>query len=125
MNLNILRYSQYDRIKPLYLLKEGDKFSLTAKIDRTEINNGTQVHSFQETKHKENGLYFLRIVMNNNSMWKYTYKGFKKKYTSWIEMDFYMELMNAKGITGVLENKIFYKSMREEQVKNYMVLMYE
>lgn len=145
MNLCVLRYAQYDKVKPIYHLAEGDKFLLTAKINRDGDHTTSHINGFTGTvsgsgagkilvnmgngpqwqttnKDRENGLYFVKVVMNKKPVWQYTYTGYRQKYASWFEMEYMQELLNSKGDSGVIENKVFYKSMREEQMKDYFVL---
>src|SRR5271166_4376280 len=102
MNLTVLRYCLYDLIKPVYHLKEDDKFLLTARIDKEEINpNITYASKLRTTlinSHKECGLYFLKVVMNKKSMWQYVYRGYHKKGGAYFEMDFETHMINAKGL---------------------------
>ena len=146
MNLCVLRYAQYDKVKPIYHLAEGDKFLLTAKISPdqgifTPNIGGTykvsssiggtvnQVLVYTPTggkwanknQDREEGLYFIGVVMRNKPMWRYTYENYHKKGYNYYEIDYSSEFLNKKE-SGVIENKILYKSMREEQMKDFFVL---
>ena len=128
MNLCVLRYAQYDKVKPIYHLAEGDKFLLTAKIspDSPTVFGTPGIFKLngqipKKISDREEGLYFIGVVMRNKPMWSYTYENYHKKGYNYYEIDYSSEFLNKKE-SGVIENKILYKSMREEQLKNYIVL---
>jgi hypothetical protein len=119
------------------MLAEGDKFLLTAKLE-SEYGQGLIFANGKfglgiggvrgsgapqnQSKDKKGGMYFFDVVMNKKPMWQYVYKGYHKKSFNWFEIEYETHMLHAKGFGDVIENKIYYKSMREEQVKNYMVL---
>jgi hypothetical protein len=150
LNITVLRYAQYDKVKPIYHLAEGDKFLLTARISPDTSGAGFQFTpsiggtykvssvgpggasntilmnvggspKWEKPFGKEEGLYFIGVIMRNRPMYRYTYENYHKKFSNYYEIDFSTEFLAKKG-NGVIENRILYKSMREDQMKNFFVL---
>jgi len=132
MNLTVLRYVQYDRVKPIYHLAEGDKFLLTAKIKPetmagkvlTNTNFGPKFVTLQKYD-KDEGLWYIRYLMNKKPMWVYTYKSYENKWRNHYEIKYETHLLNEKSKDNVANNKIFFNSFKESELKNYLVLFYE
>jgi hypothetical protein len=143
MNLTVLRFMHYDRVKPVYQLEEGENFLLTARIDKGESGPGYSPQitgtykvsgsgamngvtfkngTFQVSPNKKNGLYFIEVVANKKPVWLYTYTGYANKWRTHYQISFKTEKINTKGDLGVIENQLFYKSFKEEELKNYVVL---
>lgn len=134
MNLTVLGYfNNLDkRLKPAYLLEEGETFLLTAKITTGATvsrvyagmrpgSSGPRGNLYVEDSRKY-GLYFLDVILKCKPMWRYTYLGMKKARANWAEMDIKQELLRPKTDGGVVDNQLFYKSAKSDTVKNLVVL---
>ena len=138
MNLTVLRFMHFDRVKPIYQLEEGENFLLTARIDKENSLNfvsGTGTNFVRgipnqmlkssptpKPQDRKCGLYFIEVVANKRPVWLYTYTGYMNKWKDHYQINFKSEKVNTKGDLGVIENQLFYKSFKEKELKNYVVL---
>ena len=130
MQLVVLKHFNNERVKPAYHMNIGDKILLTARISKptdhvltyAAMPFSTSSAPAKKPTDKESGLYFLTPVAAKNPMWTYTFKGLEpKSYGRYKKFIFAQELANPKG-PGVIENKLFYNSFTEDNLRDLVVL---